>query len=170
MSDIEDLDQSPEQPTEQTFELPKPIMKVRYKSSKGDADLRKQKSKINMAKAREAKLKKCKELKEAEKYQYEIPANYDNYTDSSSEEELFISRKPKKENIKKSTSSEDKRMERLEAMMNHLVKKVAEKPKRHPERKTVIQLQQPIHTQKQQSSPKLNRYENFKSKMIFDLQ
>lgn len=136
---------------------PKPAVRERYKSTKSDADKRKQTSKSNMQKAREAKNARLAEEKEMSKYQYEIPNSEDDYTtDSSSDEELVIARKPRKPTIRfeatKMPKPSEDRMDKFERMLMQLAQKASkpDKKKRRPiERKTVIQITQPT----QQSNP-----------------
>jgi hypothetical protein len=98
-------------------------------------------------------------MKEAKKYQYEIPNRSDDeYTDSSSEE-LIIERKPKKS---KGGGSSDKRMDSMERMLLKIAQQVSRPKKKRVERKTIIQLPAQIA----QHNPK---HEVAKQRMLLDL-
>lgn len=112
----------------------------RYKSTKGDADKRKQTSRENMAKAREVKFKKQQEKVDDE--EVEITDSDDDYV-SSSDEELVITKKPKK-SIKKEGGGlfNEKRIARLEKAIYNLSVR-ANKPKKTViEKKTIINMPQ----------------------------
>lgn len=122
----------------------------RYKSKKGDADLRKQTSKSNMAKARQAKLDKMKE-KEQEQ---EIEVTDSDECLSSSDEELVITKKPKKNTkISGGSSNDDIRIKRLEKAIYNLSIKQNKPKKTVIEKKTVINM--PAQPQQQQVQPNI---------------
>jgi hypothetical protein len=119
--------------------------KPRYSSTKGDADKRKQTSKLNMQKAREAKLAKLNETKEESKYECELP---ESDLEISSEDELIITKKPKK----KPTPDKNDRLDKLESMIYELTNHTKKKSKpKVVQKKTVFQLPPyPIQTQNTQ--------------------
>jgi len=85
MSDHEQEDQG------QMSELAKVLS--RYKSTKGDADKRKETSKLNMAKARAAKLEKLKQekqVKQQDSFEYEDADDSSDDSEDSEEEELVL--------------------------------------------------------------------------------
>lgn len=121
----------------------------RYKSTKGDADKRKQTSRDNMAKARQAKLDKKKERENEQEIEIESESESEELV-SSSEEELVISKKPKKSK-KPISGGGDDRITRLEkAIYNLSIRK--SKPKQVIERKTIINNVQP-QAQQQLEAP-----------------
>jgi len=133
--------------------------KVKYKSTKGDADKRKSTSKDNMAKARQAKLDKNKQKKKQEEYEYEI--DDDGYETVSDEQELYLKKKPKAPAKKRSVaqSGGSRRLDKIESMLEQIMNaKQQSKPARRPvERKTIIQMPQPQYypQQPQQVDPSL---------------
>lgn len=112
----------------------------RYKSTKGDADKRKQTSKTNMAKARAAKIAQLKAKKEEEAGEIEISGT-DEESESEEEEELVLTKKSLKGKGKgrggAPASASNERMDMLEAAILALASK--KQPKRKPiHKKTVI--------------------------------
>ena len=121
-----------------------------YKSKKGDADKRKQTSRANAEKARMAKLAKLAQTKKTMEYeqQYEYKDSTD---DSSSEEELQITRKkPRKSKpsnkLNKTHNPIDDRFSKLEDMIAQLAN-TKTKEKKRVAKKTVI------HTHVHQPTP-----------------
>ena len=150
MSDHEQEDQG------QMSELAK--MLSRYKSTKGDADKRKETSKLNMAKARAAKLEKLKQAKEVKQvkqqdsYEYEDTdeTSEDDSEDTSDEDtELVLRpRKGKKKQqvqVQQEGTTSGGRMDMLEKailMLAERTTKAKAKPKKKPavRKTTVIQV------------------------------
>ena len=148
MSDHEQEDQG------QMSELAKVLS--RYKSTKGDADKRKETSKLNMAKARAAKLEKLKQAKEGKQqkqqdsYEYEdTDDTSDDDSEESEEEELVLRpRKGKKKQqvqVQQEGTTSGGRMDMLEKAILMLAErstKAKAKPKKKPavRKTTVIQV------------------------------
>jgi len=148
MSDHEQEDQG------QMSELAKVLS--RYKSTKGDADKRKETSKLNMAKARAAKLEKLKQAKEVKQqkqqdsYEYEdTDDTSDDDSEESEEEELVLRpRKGKKKQqvqVQQEGTTSGGRMDMLEKAILMLAErstKAKAKPKKKPavRKTTVIQV------------------------------
>ena len=147
MSDHEQEDQG------QMSELAKVLS--RYKSTKGDADKRKETSKLNMAKARAAKLEKLKQAKEGKQqkqqdsYEYEDDDTSDDDSEESEEEELVLRpRKGKKKQqvqVQQEGTTSGGRMDMLEKAILMLAErstKAKAKPKKKPavRKTTVIQV------------------------------
>jgi len=114
----------------------------RYKSTKGDADKRKETSKLNMAKARAAKLEKLKQEKQVKQQQQDSYLEYedcedsdDDDTDDSSEEEELVLR-PKRGKAKQQGTGG--RMDMLEKAILMLAERTTKKtPKAKPKKKPV---------------------------------
>lgn len=112
--------------------------KIRYKSTKGVDDKRRQVSLLNLAKARQKKLEQLKEKKDRQEQEYEIGSDTES-SSSSSEDEIIITKKNKDKKKGKSYGNDD-RLSRLENMISSLVNKKEHKPRRVIEKRTVIQL------------------------------
>ncbi len=137
MSDHEQEDQG------QMSELTKVLS--RYKSTKGDADKRKETSKLNMAKARAAKLEKLKQAKEVKQqkqqdsYEYEDDSeDSDEDSDSDDEEdtELVLRPKGKKQQVKQQEGTG--RMDMLEKAILMLAERTTKKAKAKPKKKPAV--------------------------------
>ncbi len=87
----------------------------RYESSKGAADKRKETSKINMAKARAAKLAGARKKKEEE--EVEVSESEDSASDESEYEEVEIIKPQKGKGKAAPKAKEDDKLAKLEAMM-----------------------------------------------------
>lgn len=113
--------------------------KVRYKSTKGADDKRRQVSLLNLAKARQKKLEQLKAKKDVQEYDIGSETESDS---SSSDEEIIITKKnkDKKKPTSKSSGGDEDRLSRLENMISNLVNKKEHKPRRVIEKRTVIQL------------------------------
>lgn len=134
---------SDSEPDEQELALKRVL--GRYKSTKGDADKRKETSKLNMAKARAAKLSGLKAKKIEEDNQYELPMSDESEDDdeSSDEEDLILKRrKPQKGRGGAPPAATSDRMQRMEEMIMQLAlqRTKQNKKKKAPSRRTVIQL------------------------------
>jgi len=144
MSDYDESELSNQSENEQVEEVIEDTPKTGYyKSKKGDADKRKQTSKVNAEKARLAKLAKSAQMKKTEEYdkQFEYEESTD---DSSSEGELQITRKKSKAKppTKKLTSKKqgdpiNDRLGKLEEMIAQLATSTA-KDKKRVAKKTII--------------------------------
>jgi len=148
MSDHEQEDQG------QMSELAKVLS--RYKSTKGDADKRKETSKLNMAKARAAKLEKLKQEKQVKQvkqqqqqdsYEYEDDdSSEDDSEDTSEEEELVLrprGKKTPKQYAVKQQEGTGGRMDMLEKAILMLAERTTKKakntkPKKKAVRKTTV--------------------------------
>ena len=148
MSDNEQEDQG------QMSELAKVLS--RYKSTKGDADKRKETSKLDMAKARAVKLEKLKQekqvkqVKQQDSYEYEDTDDTDDEdsdSDDSEEEELVL--RPKKKTPKQYAVKQQEgtgtggRMDMLEKAILMLAERTTKKakntkPKKKAVRKTTV--------------------------------
>jgi hypothetical protein len=137
MSDNEQEDQG------QMSELAKVLS--RYKSTKGDADKRKETSKLNMAKARAAKLEKLKQEKQVKQvkqqqqqdsYEYEDDDSSEDDSEDSEEEELVLRpRGKKKQQVKQQQGTG--RMDMLEKAILMLAERTTKKAKAKPKKKAV---------------------------------
>lgn len=128
----------------------------RYKSTKGDADKRKETSKDNMAKARAAKLAQLKEKKEKANRRQEIEvsdsesdAESESEEESDSDGEEFVLKKAQKGKGKgrqETDPVDDARLKKLQMyeMMDEFIRQKTngKKPKPKGSRKTVIQINQ----------------------------
>jgi hypothetical protein len=116
----------------------------RYKSTKGDADKRKETSKLNMAKARAAKLAGLKAAKEEAANEIEVSSS--DSDESSDDEDLIISKKGKKgqKGGRAPPASSSEQMRRMEQMIMMLAKQKGKGKK--SARKTVIQIAAPPST------------------------
>ena len=147
MSDHEQEDQG------QMSELAKVLS--RYKSTKGDADKRKETSKLNMAKARAAKLEKLKQAKEVKQQKQQDSYEYEDTDDTESDDdsedtsdedtELVLRPKQKKKQPQQQEGTSGGRMDMLEKailMMAERSTKAKAKPKKKPavRKTTVIQV------------------------------
>ncbi len=127
------IDEGEEQPPRQ-----------RYKSTLGDADKRKVTTKINIAKARQAKLDKRKKRVEEESMEYDIASeseeDYDDESDSEPEppKKKYQSKPTKKWPVPKANPYETQ-VKSLEATIARM-KKAKKKSQSRPIKKTVIQL------------------------------
>ena len=109
----------------------------RYKSSKGEADRRKQTSRANVAKARQVQKQQKEEELNAE--EIDISDSDEEYVSNDSEE-LVITKKSKKKPVKKEDDRSEARIKRLEKVVYNLSIK-ANKPKKTViEKKTVINM------------------------------
>lgn len=153
----------------------------KYQSSKGDADKRRQTSKDNMAKARQAKLEKLR-LQKLEELNPKIKGPSYRYDDSSSEDtdsyvsesddELIITKKNvKKRAVTKAKQSEDTRMDRLEALLVASLTgmKKKDKKKKRSVRKTIIQMPPNQVPQTQPMVTPNPMKEHFKQRLLLDL-
>ena len=149
MSDHEQEDQG------QMSELAKVLS--RYKSTKGDADKRKETSKLNMAKARAAKLEKLKQAKEVKQQKQQDSYEYEDTDDTSeddsedtSDEDTELVLRPRGKQKKKQPQQQEGttsggRMDMLEKailMLAERTTKAKAKPKKKPavRKTTVIQV------------------------------
>jgi hypothetical protein len=114
----------------------------RYKSTKGDADKRKETSKVNMAKARAAKLAGLKAAKEEAANEIEVSSSESE--ESSDDEDLIITKKGKGKGGRAPPASSSEQMRRMEQMIMMLAKQKGKGKK--PARKTVIQIAAPPST------------------------
>ena len=140
MSDHEQEDQG------QMSELAKVLS--RYKSTKGDADKRKETSKLNMAKARAAKLEKLKQEKQVKQQQQDSYLEYDDSSedsdvddtdDSSEEEELVLRPKRGKAPEQQGTGRMDMLEKAILMLAERTTKKTPKaKPKKKPVRNTTV--------------------------------
>ena len=135
MSDHEQEDQG------QMSELAKVLS--RYKSTKGDADKRKETSKLNMAKARAAKLEKLKQEKQVKQQQQDSYLEYedseDSSDDSSEEEELVLRPKRGKPKQQQGTGRMDMLEKAILMLAERTTKKTPKaKPKKKPVRNTTV--------------------------------
>jgi len=156
MSDHEQEDQG------QMSELAKVLS--RYKSTKGDADKRKETSKLNMAKARAAKLEKLKQEKEEKAQQYEYDDDSEDNSDDSDDseqEELVLRPKQGKQKKQQGTGGTGSgRMDMLEKailMLAENAQKKKAKPKKKPARKTTVIQVTPTVPQQPTPQPTLSK-------------
>lgn len=136
-------------------DAPRAPAKQRYKSTKGDADKRKQQSLINLAKARKAKLEQLREKKEKDEGALYIDTESDSYesvSSSSEEEELVITKKSKKPKKITGGNTDTDRLARLESMIVNLAKD-KKKKKKVVEKRTIIQMPPQQQSQPQYANP-----------------
>ena len=139
MSDHEQEDQG------QMSELAKVLS--RYKSTKGDADKRKETSKLNMAKARAVKLEKLKQAKEVKQVKQQDSYEYEDTDDTSeddsedtSDEDTELVLRPRGKQKKKQPQQQEGtgRMDMLEKAILRLAERTTKKAKAKPKKKPAV--------------------------------
>jgi hypothetical protein len=132
---------------------------ARYKSTKGDADKRKETSKLNVAKARAAKLAALQATKSKmssiEESDSDEEMDSEEEDEESDGEELIIAKKSKKGGGRRGGAPPaDDRMARLEQMMLQVAMQNKKKAKKKPTRKVVnIQIASPATAQAPVNNP-----------------